>query len=300
MEWFNIKEKSAGEKRLLISWYLYKLLGVNIVLVIAFFVAIVTFFTNKDLRNYSKKYFKVLYSFTKNKKHKPSWFNSFRHILSYANALVYKMEAFAGTYNIKNIRFTNETMEREFFERIKNKEGILFICSHIGNVNIMKTFLNNNTYPQPKTVSVFLQKEHCTIFNNFINSLEIKRDNLKIYPIEEFDITTVSELDENLKDGGIAFIAGDRISSNNPDKYLEAKFLNHKILLPMGTFKLAEILNYKTYFISCLRNKEKYDIYLEEQTNLNISALQENFVKFMEKMVQITPFQFYHFYDIFM
>ena len=60
MEWFNIKEKSAGEKRLLISWYLYKLLGVNIVLVIAFFVAIVTFFTNKDLRNYSKKYFEVL------------------------------------------------------------------------------------------------------------------------------------------------------------------------------------------------------------------------------------------------
>ncbi len=298
MEWFNIKEKSAGEKRLLLSWYLYKLLGTKIVLTIAFFVALVTFLTNKDLRYYSQKYFDALYSFTKNKKHKPSLLNSFRHVLSYATALVYKMEVFAGTYNINNIIFADKELEQKFFNQIKNKEGILFICSHIGNVNIMKAFLNNNTYPQPETVSIFLQKEHCTIFNNFINSLEIKRENLKIYPIEEFDVTTVSELDDNLKNGGIAFIAGDRVSSHNPEKNTEVKFLNKKIYLPMGSFKLAQVLNYKTYFISCLWNKGMYDVYLEEQTNLEISALQDNFANFLEKMVQKAPFQFYHFYDI--
>ena len=68
MEWFNIKEKSAGEKRLILSWYLYKILGTRILLIIAFFVSLVTVITNKDLRQYSQKYFEALYEYTNDKK----------------------------------------------------------------------------------------------------------------------------------------------------------------------------------------------------------------------------------------
>ena len=300
MEWFNIKEKSAGEKRLLISWYLYKVLGTRVLLLIAFFVTLITLLTNRDLRTYSGKYFEALYSYTGEKKYKPSFLNSLRHVLSYAESLVYKMEAFAGTYNVNDICFPEEEAGQKFFNQMKDKEGLLFICNHIGNIDIMKAFLSDYNHSRPSTVSVFLQKEHCKTFNNFINSLETKKENLRIYPIEEFDVTTISELDDNLKDGGIAFIAGDRIASNNPDRCIEADFMNKRIHLPVGTFKLAEILNYKTYFISCIRNKHKYDVYLEEQSDNSANVLQKNFTKFLEKMVQIAPYQFYHFYDIFM
>ena len=60
MKWFQIKERSAGKKRLLLSWYIYKLLGKRLVKVIAFCVAFLTFITNKDLRSYTNKYFKIL------------------------------------------------------------------------------------------------------------------------------------------------------------------------------------------------------------------------------------------------
>ena len=57
LKWFQIKEKSAGKKRLLLCWYLYKLMGKSIASFIAFFVTLITFIVNKDLRYYSRKYF---------------------------------------------------------------------------------------------------------------------------------------------------------------------------------------------------------------------------------------------------
>lgn len=299
MDWFNIKEKSAGKKRLIITWKLYKLLGTQIALIIAFFVALITFISNKDIRKYSFKYFETLYNFTKNQNHKPSLLNSFKHTYSYAESLVYKMEAFAGTYNCNKINFTNKDSQEKLFKQIQEKKGILFICNHVGNVEILKTFFTTNDNIKPTTVSIFLQKEHCSIFNNFINTIEKKSEILKIYPIEEIDMTTVSEIDDNLSNGGIVFIAGDRISANNPNKTIEEMLLNKKINLPIGVFKLAQILDCTTYFISCVKTKQGYDILLEEQSSTNLNTLPKRFITFLENIIKNYPFQFYHFYDIF-
>jgi predicted LPLAT superfamily acyltransferase len=298
MEWYKVKEKSAGKKRLILTWYLYKLLGRKVALVIAFFVAFITFCTNKDLRKYSLKYFEILYNYTNIKKLKPTLLNAFKHSYAYAESLVYKMEAFAGRYKSDCLKFTNNELKQELFSKINNKEGILFICNHIGNIDILKTFLTNNKYAQPTSISIFLQKEHCTTFNNFINSIGIKYHQLNVYPIEEINLGTISEIDDNLKNGGIAFIAGDRIAANNPDRSLEVSLLGRKILLPIGTFKFAQILKYNTYFISAIKNKKDYEIYMEK-TDLQDEKLIEKFTLFIEKIIMIAPYQFFHFYDIF-
>ena len=299
MEWFNTQEKSAGEKRLMLSWYLYKLLGADIVLVIAFFMSIITFFANKDVRQYSQKYFETLYSYTKNNKYKPSCINSFKHIYSYAESLVYKTEAFAYTLKSSKVSFIDKSVRQKIFDQINRKEGILFICNHIGNIDVIRTFLSDNSYAQPYNVSVFLQKDHCKIFNNFINKIAVNPENIKVYPIEEIDLTTISQVDDDVKEGGIVIIAGDRISANNPEHFIETTFLNKKIYLPQGTFKLAKILNIHTYFISCLKNKKSYNVYVEEQTDLSEANLCHTFIEFLEKMTLIAPYQFYNFYDIF-
>lgn len=298
MEWYKVKEKSAGKKRLLLTWYLYKILGINIAILIAFFVSLITFITNKDLRIYSLKYFNILYKYTDNKKLKPTLFNAFKHTFSYAKSLVDKMEAFAGRYKSNKLNFKDENLKQKLFKQINNKEGILFICNHIGNIDILKSFLTDNNYAKPTSVSVFLQKKHCTTFNNFINSIGKNFDTLKIYPIEDIDLSTISEIDDNLKSGGIAFIAGDRIAANNPDKNIEVELLNKKILLPQGTFKLAQILNYNTYIISAVKSSKGYDIYMD-LVDPQDKNLINNFVFFIKKMIKIAPYQFYHFYDIF-
>ena len=299
MEWYNAKEKSAGEKRLMITWKLYKFLGTRIVLFIAFFVSLITYLTNKDLRKYSKKYFDILYSFTQNKKYKPSELNTFKHIYSYAESLVYKMKVFASDFDENKIIFNDKNAGEELFENIKNRRGSLFICNHIGNIEMLRAFLIGNKNIKPASVSIFMQKQHCSVFNNFINKISSNNEKVKTYPIEEIDIATISELDDDLKNGGIAFIAGDRISAKNPEKHIEADFLNSKIYLPLGTFKMAKILNCDTYFISAIKNKIGYEVYIKKITDFDEKNLYTTYAEFIERMTLKAPYQFYHFYDVF-
>lgn len=299
MQWFQVKEKAAGKKRLLLTWYLYRIFGTKIALIIAFFISVITILTNKDIREYSRKYFETLYLYTSNQKYKPSLLNTFRHVYSYAESLVYKMETYTGTFKNTSVKFVDKALEKTLFEQIKNKEGIIFICNHIGNIEILRSFLYGNAHYKPTTVSVILQRNHCNIFNNFMNRIGKPLNSLKIYPIEEMDITTASELDDNLKMGGILFIAGDRISVNNPNKNIKVNLLNKKISLPIGTFKLVQTLNYNTYIISCLKNKNEYEVYMEKQPEGMSNLIIDNYVKFLEKMILIEPYQFYHFYDMF-
>ena len=59
MQWFQVKEQSAGEKRLVLSWFLYKIFGKKILYLIACLVSFFTFVFAKDVRNFSQKYLTV-------------------------------------------------------------------------------------------------------------------------------------------------------------------------------------------------------------------------------------------------
>ncbi|MBR6163177.1 hypothetical protein IKQ26_04745 [bacterium] len=300
MDWYKVKEKSAGDKRLLISWYLYKIFGTRVLLIISFFVALFTYLLNSDLRGYSRKYFEAVSEYFNDKSLKPSRINVFKHILSYANSLAYKIETFSGGFKSAKVSFADETMEKVFYEKIKNKEGRIFIFSHVGNIDVLRSYLTNSEKTKGESLSILLQKEHCEVFNSFLKKIEKNPGNIKVYPIEEIDITTVSQLDDDLKQGGALFIAGDRIASNNPEKSVKVKLFNKNIFLPLGTFKFPKILGAPVYFISVVKEGKEFKIYLEPQEVNSEEVLRDKFIHFIEKMTKIAPYQFYHFYDIFM
>ena len=43
MKWYQMKEQAAGEKRLMILWYIYNILGKNVVCFVVYFVAFFAF-----------------------------------------------------------------------------------------------------------------------------------------------------------------------------------------------------------------------------------------------------------------
>ncbi|MCD8025140.1 MAG: hypothetical protein LUE64_06350 [Candidatus Gastranaerophilales bacterium] len=299
MKWLQIKEKSAGRKRLIITWHLYKLLGKRIVKLISFFVAFITFIKDKSLRNFSRKYFNVLFEYTKLQALKPALINIFRHILSYAYSLIDKMEVFAGTFDNGDIEFDDKNIQQELFDLISKKKGVFFICNHIGNVDVMRSFLNSNAALRKPEVAIFLQKNHCAIFNEFTNSLLKETNKIKAYSIEDIDLSIAIELDDILSNGGIAFMAGDRTPASNKNN--SAILLNKQIELPSGVFRIAKMVNAKIFMISCLKEKGKYKVYLEKvNKEESVQKLQEKLTKFMERMLLKAPFQFYHFYDYFL
>ena len=294
MQWFQIKEQSAGEKRLLISWYLYKIFGKNILYFIAFWVAFFTFIFAKKVRHYSKKYFEVI----KNKTGlKPSLVNQFKHIHSYAVTLVDKILFYANDFDPKNVIFENEQDKKSLYEDIYNSHGVFLIFNHLGNIEILKSYFLSEITKPDFNIDVFLSYEQSKIFNAFIDKIKINFP-LTVFPVEEIGITTGITLKENLNRGDVVFMAGDRLAVNNK-KNIKTKIFDRQILLPKGTFKLAELMDVPTYFITALKFGKKYKIFLDKQNNLAQNNMAEAFSKHLEKMVQIKPYQFYHFYDFF-
>lgn len=294
MQWFQVKEKSVGQKRLIISLFLYRLLGKNILYIISFFVAFFTFLFASDIRRSSKKYLKITQNYTKIMS---TLLNQFRHINSYASASVDKWLAFMGDFDTKNIIFEDRDMEDKLFSDLKNKKGGVFIFSHIGNIEILEGLLITKKISSDFKINIFMSNKQSKVFNNFLKSIKLDFP-VEIFYIEDIGLDTGIKLEEKLKNGEIVFIAGDRLTSVN-NKNIEANLFSHKIYLPKGVFRLAKIIDSPIYFISNLKLGNIYKVYLEKQTEIKEKILVQNYVNFLERLIKINPLQFFHFYDFF-
>lgn len=295
MKWYEVKEQAAGEKRLLLLWYIYKFFGKNAVKFIVFFVTLFALFGAKNIKSASKKYLEIVGI-------NPNCINVFKHCLSYSYSLVDRMEIFSDNFSLDKIDFENNEDMKKLYEDLALKKGVFFICNHIGNVDVLRSLLVPKERAACEGVCVFLAKEQCKIFNAFIDKISSKLP-VYTYPVEEIDLNTSVEIKSKLDNGAIVFMAGDRISANSIN--FEAEFLSHKADFPLGTFKFAQIMETPVYFISALKIKnDKYCVYLhkfkpENTKTLTLEKMKKEYVLFLEKMVKTAPFQVYHFYDMF-
>ena len=300
-EWYKQKEKSAGVKRLLLSWWMYKHFGVFPLRFIAFFVTFFAYFGLAEQKCALNDYFDVLKSFTGNKKFTPSLFNRFRVFLNYANSLVDKIQGFAGDY--KNIGFENEADRAETTNLLKNKQGIFFIINHVGNVELMRVLFNLEVWEVYPKVNVFLQKNHCEVFNAFLAKIAVKT-NVEVLAVEDINVNTAVEIEEKLANGEIVFMAGDRLSAQNSDTFYQAELLGKKVKLPIGVLRFAQMLDAHIYFVSCAKENGFYKIntksFTKAKTKIEtIQNLQKEYVSFLQSCILKYPYQYYQFFKFF-
>lgn len=297
LKWYEVKEQAAGHKRLMLLWYIYKLAGKNAVKFIVFFVTLFAFLGAPKIRKCSEKYLKVAAG-------KAAAKDTFKHFLSYAYALVDKMEMFTDNFPFKNIYFADEAQREMLYKDLLDKKGIYFLCSHLGNINAMRTFFRSGTVIEDIKVNLFLEAKQCKIFKSFID--KISSDNpIVTYPVEEIDLTTSIELKDKLDSGEIIFMAGDRIAPNNDNAIFQTDFLGRKVNFPIGAFKFGMLMGAPIYFIACTKEKhDKYAIHIQKfefigKRQEKLEELEQQYVKFLEKLTSKYPYQFYHFYDFF-
>ena len=262
VKWYEVKEQAAGQKRLMLLWYIYNIAGKNAVKFIVFFVTLFAFSCAPKIRKCSQNYLKIANG-------NGSIFSSFKHFLSYSYALVDKMEMFTDNFNIKKIYFSDEDLKNKLFSDLLEKKGIYFLCSHLGNINAMRTFFRSGTVIEDIKVNIFLEANQCSTFKNFIN--RISSDNpITAYPVENIDLTTSIEIKDKLDRGEIVFMAGDRIAPNNDNAVFTSDFLGKKVNFPIGAFKFGLLTGAQIYFIVC--TKEKTTNMLSISKNLNLKG----------------------------
>lgn len=282
MKWYEVKERSAGEKRLILTYYIYKFFGKFPVKIIAFFVAMGTFFSSKDLREYSKKYFSIVGV-------KPNFGNIFRHFLSYALSLVDKIEVFGGKFEKKNIAIQNVCAE--FWRCREENRGAVCIFSHVGNIDVTRVLIG-----EEQKISIVLSLEQAKIFRDFLGKISSFK-NVNLVPVEQIGVETVFELKDRVEKGEFVFIAGDRTSKNS--RNVEVEVCGQKVDFPLGTFKLAELLESPVFYLSCLKSKIGYDMIVKIAKNTSAKQMAVEFSDFVTEQINQAPFQFYHFCEFF-
>ena len=286
-KWFQLPEQGAGVKRLILTKHIYQIFGELPVRIIAFFVALSVFCKSKERRNAAKKFFKHI-------KKRFVTVSSLILFVNYANAAVDKFLSFL------------DKLSPDIFvlDKPEDFSGTFFITTHIGNIEILRSLLSSTKYVKPKRVNIFMQASSCKIFNNFLKTLEIKTDT-ETFAIEEINPETSIMISERLQNGEIVFMAGDRISAQAENRTFEADFLGQKVQFPIGTFRFAQIINAKIYFIVCAKEGRKYKVFTQkflpnkEKRSENLEELCKQYVEFLEKFTRKYPYQFYNFFDLF-
>lgn len=301
-KWFKLKEQGAGEKRLELSWRLYKIFGAFPLRIIAFFVATTVFLTAKERRQAAENFFTILNKYTN--KNYSVLFSSYKLFINYANSLVDKIISFSGKMKATKFVFADEKERQTMYNTIDKGHGAFFIITHVGNIEILRSLLMSGDFAQPVNVNIFFQTDMCETFNKFLKKAEIKT-NVEILPVENINIDTSLKLSEKLKNGELSFIAGDRISAQNANKTFKCTFLGRQIELPVGAFRFALLMESPVFFIVCAKSNRQYKIHVAEFISHNsgkketLEDMKRAYRDFLEKYTLLYPHQFYNFFDIF-
>ena len=293
--WYQIHEQSAGKWRLETLWFIYKIFGIKFLKFVLRFVCLFIVPFAKPARIASKKYVKILNAYQKKFGYKQTKISTFSHIYTFACAVLDKMVATCDKK--QRIKFTIHKNDdwTQFQKYLKDNHGVFLICSHLGNIEVLSAFPDATH----KKMHAFMQVSQNKTFHQFMMRHNVAT-NTTIYPVENIDISMAGEMYDNLQNGDLVMMAGDRTSPNSPQKFENVSFLGVDCRFPIGTFKFARSQSHPIFAI-CVMNTghEKYSVYVKQIKSENIHEMINEYAKFLEKLVLIYPKQWFNFFDFF-
>lgn len=293
--WYQIREQSAGKYRLELLWWVYKICGVRLLKIVLYpVVAVISIFA-RDARQYSKQYRTILNEYQQKHNLKLSKFSSVSHIYAFARAAVDKMSATCD--KVRKIKFLvhkNADWD-EFNKNLESNTGVFLICSHLGNIEALSAFPGG----KGKKMHAFMQISQSETFHKFMMRHNVAT-NTTIYPTEDIGIEIAGEMYDNLQNGDLVMMAGDRTSPNAPSRFERVSFLGRECAFPVGTFKFARAQSHPIFAI-CLMNitRERYAIYVQQIKSTQTKEMIEEYARFLERLVILYPKQWFNFFDFF-
>ena len=293
--WYNVHEQSAGKWRLETLWFVYKIFGIRFLKIVLWFVCLFIVPFAKNARLSSKKYLKTLNNYQIKHGMKQTKFSAFSHIYAFACAALDKMVATCDTH--KKIKFTvhknNDWMQ--FQEYLATNTGVFLICSHLGNIEALSAFPDATH----KKMHAFMQVSQNNTFHQFMMRHNVAT-NTTIYPTENIDISIAGKMYDNLQNGDLVMMAGDRTSPTSQTKYESVPFLGVDCRFPIGTFKFARSQSHPIFAI-CVMNtgNEQYGVYVKQIKSETIHEMIIEYANFLGKLVVLYPKQWFNFFDFF-
>jgi predicted LPLAT superfamily acyltransferase len=309
--WSKHKEEAAGYGPIKLMLLIFRFFPVMVMRLIAFPVGFFYFICSKRAREESARYLERVGSALQ-RDGRPFRPCRLVHILSFALALVEKVESWGGKVSFKRVRF-QEDDSGDLIDRLERGEGALLISSHLGNMELLRALagLNRTGVSREIPVTAIVDFSVTAHFNRMLRELN-PQSLTHLISANNIGPETVILLQDRLAAGELAAIAGDRTSAHTGQKGFQLPFLLGEAPFPYGPFFLAALLNVPIYSIFGLRRRElsllpQYTIHIRrspvsfdcsrQERGGRIEALARWFVSQLEGYCKEHPYQWYNFYD---
>lgn len=279
---------------------------------VEFLTAVICFFFwlgAAPVRKRSKVYLQHLAAVQKKR---PDFFGTYKHILSFALSMMEKMLGWKGAIKLNNIEKQDDDLDA-LVSQIENGQGAFLLCSHLGNMEMLRSLTGYGERHTKNDFKVFpvVDFSGTSKFNALLRELNPELMDI-VVDANSIGVDTAVWMKEQISNGNLVAIAGDRTSANSRDRTVETNFLGENANFPEGSFTLAGVLNAPVYFVFAIRKhdfniRSTYEMHvIKAKTSLECSRrerpqrikdLVQEYTDILEKFCLKHPYQWYNFYN---
>ncbi len=231
----------------------------------------------------------------------PTWRDSFRHFLSFAETTLDKIGAWLDKVPRQELELADEAT----WARLRaNNRGCLLIGSHLGNLEVPRALARGRRAGTAVTALVFTQ--HAQKFNTLLHEVQPQAA-FNLVEVGSIGPDTAIELRAVIDRGDLVVIVGDRTPVHSVGRTARVPFLGADADFSLGPYILGYLLECPVHLLFCVRDRERYREYLEPFAEriswtraTRDAALREYARRYAERLQHYalqTPFQWFNFYD---
>lgn len=248
--WAQLEERSTlWGMRILLRIYL--LFGRTFLQVFLYPVVSYYWMINRSGRLASRSYLSRVAKFTP-----ASELNSYKHFISFANALIDKLAAWSGALSLTDVGYHGR---EQLLANLQKGRGVVLLGSHLGNLEVCRVLAN---LKQDIRINVLVHTKHAEKFNRLLNQCSDK-SRLNLIQVTEITAATAILLGDKIDGGELVIIAADRTPVGQTLRVAKVDFLGDPALFPQGPFILASLLKCPVYTVFCLKQQGKHVIYFD-------------------------------------
>ncbi|HEX9395808.1 MAG TPA: glycosyltransferase [Burkholderiales bacterium] len=231
----------------------------------------------------------------------PTWRDSFRHFLAFADATLDKVGAWLDRVPSRALELVDD---RAWARLRANGRGSLLIGSHLGNLEVPRAFARGERAGAAVTALVFTQ--HAQNFNRLLRELQPEAS-FNLVEVGSIGPDTAIDLRAVIDRGDLVVIVGDRTPVHSTGRTARVPFLGADAEFSLGPYILGHLLECPVHLLFCLHDGERYREYLEpfaERISWTRAtrdrALQEYARRYAERLQHYAlraPFQWFNFFD---
>jgi len=226
--------------------------------------------------------------------------DSYRHFISFANAIIDKLAAWSGALSLADVDYRGRD---SVLAQTRTGRGAILLGSHLGNLEVCRVIADLD---ETARINVLVHTKHAEKFNNLLRQTN-QNSGLNLIQVTEISAATAMLLSDKVDNGELVIITADRTPVSRNQRVSRADFMGAEALFPQGPFILASLLKCPVYTLFCLKQQGRQVIYFEHFSELLMfprknreQALQQTIQQYAERLEHYCltePLQWFNFFD---